>query len=165
MEHTNFHQHLSNFINSHLPELPDTMQLMDQISYDFNANGNGNNTNTNDINMEDNNNNLPTLQREEENTNGNGNNKNKNKINSMTIDELRRQLNALNIKCENQRKQFEECNTELLNYKAKCSELSISNRKLRLKLSSMENQLIGTRNVLYLVMVSYLLRKVKVCLK
>jgi len=32
-----FHRHLSSFINNHLPQLPDTMELMDRLQYDFSS--------------------------------------------------------------------------------------------------------------------------------
>merc|ERR1719242_2574205 len=33
-----FHQRLSHFINTHLPQLPDTMELMEKLQHDFDTN-------------------------------------------------------------------------------------------------------------------------------
>eukprot|EP01084_Bolivina_argentea_P093108 167481_1 len=120
-----FHEHLSKFINTHLPSLPDTMELMDKLSYDFNqntvsaatANNSENNTNNTNHNNRNRGNNLPRLEAHEE---------------SM----------------------IETLNRDVLHWKSKAialteekKALEAQNKELQRKLSQMENQLIGTRNV------------------
>lgn len=122
-----FHQHLSYFINTHLPQLPDTMELMDRLTYDFNAGTSLHNA-SNDVNMS--NGNPPSLEREQQNGAAS-----------------QSQINALTQSLNLYKKQYEAANAEQLQWKTKYIELDKENKALKQRLSLMENQLIGTRAV------------------
>ena len=128
---------MSHFINTHLPELPDTMELMEKLQYDFDTNPLGM---AGDVSMNDNHSksstSLPSLEHE-----GRGSLSNKGgtakcpscRSKQTEIDSLRRNVEALS--------------QQLLAAKAKNAELGTKLEAAQRRGRLLENKLVGTRRV------------------